>query len=204
MKFNDIPGHEEVKSRLRHMVDVGRIPHALLLQGPSGIGKMAIARAFAQYVHCTDRRDGEPCGVCASCRQHQSFNHIDTHFVFPIVKRKSGSPAICDDFLPEWREYLTASPWMDYEKWIAALDKANAQPVIYVDESVSLLRKLQYTARTAAFKIVIIWLPEKMNAECANKLLKMVEEPFEDTLLVFVSNRPQEILPTIYSRLQRV
>lgn len=204
MKFSDIPGHEEVKSRLRQMVDAGRIPHALLLQGPSGIGKMAVARAFAQYIHCTDRHDGEPCGVCASCLQHQSFNHIDTYYVFPIVKRKSGSSAICDDFLPEWREYLTDSPWMDYDKWLVALDKPNAQPVIYVDESASLLRKLQYTARTSLFKIVIVWLPEKMNTECANKLLKMVEEPFEDTLLVFVSNTPREILPTIYSRLQRI
>ena len=103
MKFSDIPAHETAKERIRAMVDADRIPHALLLEGPTGIGKFALARATAQYIHCENRRNGDSCGECPSCLQHASFNHIDTHFVFPIAKKKSGSPSFCDDFIEEWR-----------------------------------------------------------------------------------------------------
>lgn len=203
MKFSDIPGHEEAKARLRAMADSGRIPHALLIHGPEGIGKMSLARAFAQYVHCEHREMGDSCGRCPSCLQHQSFNHIDTHYVFPVVKKQK-SRLTSDDYMAEWREYLAGSPWMDFGRWLAALDNINAQPMIYVEESASLIRKLTYTSHNVRHRIVILWLPERMNAECANKLLKMIEEPYEDTLLVFVSDNAREILPTIYSRMQRI
>lgn len=204
MKFSDIPGHENVKSRLREMADNGRVPHALLLHGPSGIGKMAMARAMAQYLHCENRINGDSCGVCPACLQHQSFNHIDTHYVFPVIKRKSGAPTVCDDYLAEWRDFLNQSPWMDFEQWLMLLGKENGQPMIYADESAALIRKLHYTAHHARNKVVIMWLPERMNAECANKLLKMIEEPFDDTILLFVSNDASMVLPTIYSRTQRI
>jgi len=204
MKLSDIPAHEIVKQRLRDMVDADRIPHALLLHGPSGIGKMAMARAFAQYIHCENRIDGDSCGVCPSCLQHQSFNHIDTHFVYPVVKNSKLKRAVSDDYASEWREFLRESPWMDFDRWLELLGKDNAQPMIYVDESAELIRKLHYTARKSDYKIVLMWLPEKMNSECANKLLKLVEEPFPDTKIVMVSDRPDDILPTIFSRTQRV
>ena len=204
MKLSDIPAHEGVKQRLRDMVDADRIPHALLLHGPSGIGKMAMARAFAQYIHCENRTDGDSCGVCPSCLQHQSFNHIDTHFVYPVVKNAKLKRAVSDDYAGEWREFLGESPWMDFDRWLELLGKDNAQPMIYVDESAELIRKLHYTARKSDYKIVLMWLPEKMNSECANKLLKLVEEPFPDTKIVMVSDRPSDILPTIFSRTQRV
>lgn len=203
MKFSDIPGHEGAKARLRTMAESGRIPHALLIHGPQGIGKMSLARAFAQYVHCEHREEGDSCGRCPSCLQHQSFNHIDTHYVFPVIKKQK-SRLTSDDYMAEWREFLTESPWMDFSRWLTALDNINAQPMIYVEESASLIRKLTYTSHQARHRIVMLWLPERMNAECANKLLKMIEEPYEDTLLVFVSNNAREILPTIYSRLQRI
>lgn len=204
MKFSDIPGHKSVKARLQEMADNGRMPHAMMFHGPSGVGKMALARAFAQYIHCEHRMNGDSCGMCPSCLQHQSFNHIDTHYVFPVIKKKSGSPVISDDYLPEWRDYLSRSQWMDFELWLAILGKENGQPMIYADESVALIRKLHYTAHHANKKIVVMWLPERMNAECANKLLKMIEEPFEDTVLLFVSNEASAVLPTIYSRTQRI
>ncbi len=204
MKLSDIPAHDSVIRRLRDMADADRIPHALLLHGPSGIGKMAVARAFTQYIHCENRTGGDSCGVCPSCLQHQSFNHIDTHYVYPVVKNAKLKRAVSDDYAGEWRELLAESPWMDFDRWVELLGKENAQPLIYVDESAELIRKLHYTARKSQYKVVIMWLPEKMNSECANKLLKLVEEPFPDTKIVMVSDRPSEILPTIFSRTQRV
>ncbi len=204
MKFSDIPSHDSAKQRLRNFVDNNKIPHAILLEGPCGIGKFALARAFAQYVHCENRHNGDSCGECPSCLQHKSFNHIDTHFVFPVVKKSSPKKTYSDDYIDSWKEYLEENPYMDFEKWLVALDNVNAQPAIYVDESESLIRKLNFTSHQAKYKVVLFWLPERMNEECANKLLKLIEEPYSDTLFVFVSNNSREILPTIYSRTQRI
>lgn len=186
------------------MADRDNIPHAILLEGPSGIGKFAMARAFAQYIHCENRVNGDSCGRCPSCVQHQSFNHIDTHFVFPVVKKSSPKKSFSDDYIEEWREYLSENMYMDFQKWLLSLDNINAQPLIYVDESAELIRKLNYTSHLAKYKIVLLWLPEKMNEQCANKLLKLIEEPHDDTLFIMVSNNSREILPTIYSRTQRI
>lgn len=204
MKFSDIPAHESAKERLRKSVDSGKIPHALLIEGPSGIGKFALARAFAQYIHCENRQDGDSCGRCPSCLQHESFNHIDTHFVFPVVKKAKPKKTFSDDYIDEWRDFLNENQYMDFERWLVALDNINAQPQIYVDESEELIRKLNFTSHKAQYKVVLVWLPERMNDECANKLLKLIEEPYNDTLFVFVSNNSKEILPTIYSRTQRI
>lgn len=204
MKFSDIIAHDGAKRRLKSFVDSDRIPHAILIEGPEGIGKFALARAFAQYVHCENPHNGDSCGMCPSCIQHQSFNHIDTHFIFPVVKRKGRTTAISDDYIEEWREFLSENPYMDFEKWLEALDNINAQPQIYVDESADLIHKLNFTSHKAKYKIVLLWLPERMKIECANKLLKLIEEPHNDTLFVLVSNDAKQILPTIYSRTQRI
>ena len=204
MKFSDIISHDAAKKRLQSFVETERIPHAILLEGPEGIGKFALARAFAQYVHCENPQNNDSCGRCPSCLQHQSFNHIDTHFVFPVVKRKGKNTVISDDYIEEWREFLNQNPYMDFEKWLVALDNINAQPQIYVDESADIIRKLNFTAHKAKYKIVLLWLPERMKIECANKLLKLIEEPYSDTLFVLVSNDAKQILPTIYSRTQRI
>ena len=204
MKFSDIISHDAAKSRLRNMVDRDCIPHAILIEGQPGIGKFALARAFVQYVHCENKQNGDSCGCCPSCLQHQSFNHIDTHFVFPVVKKTSPKKSYSDDYIEEWREFLAANKYMNYQQWLNAFDNINAQPQIYVDESAELIRKLSYTSHFAKYKIVVLWLPEKMNEQCANKLLKLIEEPHEDTLFVMVSNDSREILPTIYSRTQRI
>lgn len=205
MKFSDIPAHDSVKRQLVEMVDNNHIPHALLLEGKSGIGKMMLARALAQYIHCTDRHDGDSCGVCPACLQHQSFNHIDTHFSFPVIKLKNRTgAAVSDDWIEQWRQFLTDSPYMDMNTWVEMLGNVNAQPQIFVDESGELIRKLNFTSHAARFKIVLMWLPERMNEPCANKLLKLLEEPHDDTLFILVSNEPAKILPTIYSRLRRI
>ncbi|MDE6198065.1 MAG: DNA polymerase III subunit delta [Muribaculaceae bacterium] len=205
MKFADIPGHEDVKAHLRSMADSGRVPHALLLEGPAGAGKFALARAFARYIHCTGRRPGDTdsCGCCASCRQHDAFNHIDTVYCFPVVK-KGGKPALSDDYIGEFRDFMAASPFMDFDRWLRALDNINAQPQIYVEEGNHLLHRLTYMARQSSHKVVLLWLPERLKEETANKLLKLVEEPYGDTVFVMVSDAQRRILGTIYSRTQRV
>lgn len=205
MKFSDILGNEGVKQRLRQMVASDKIPHALLFEGPEGIGKLAMARAFAQYVHCQHpTADGEPCGECPSCLQYQTFNQPDTFFVFPIYKRKSGRDSYCDEFIEEWNEFLARNTYADFATWIKILDSGTAKPVIYNNEGDEIIRKISVKSYSSRYKIMILWLPEKMNEQCANHLLKMIEEPYDDTLLLFVSNKPGEILPTIYSRVQRI
>lgn len=205
MRFTDIPGHESVKDRLRAMVAADRIPHALLLEGPEGIGKLAMARAFAQYVHCQNRTpEGEPCGECQACRLHESNNHPDLFYAFPIFKRKSDSESYCEEFLDEWHEFLSFDMYADFDTWVRILNPGTKQPIIYNSEGNAILRKVSVKSYASRYKIMIMWLPEKMKEECANRLLKMIEEPYDDTLLLFVSNNPQDILPTIYSRVQRV
>lgn len=205
MKFEDIPGQHKVKQRLIDMVDNERIPHAILLQGEQGVGKFALAQALAQYIHCPNRANGDSCGICPSCRQHASFNHIDTFFSFPVIKKKSsGTPPVSDDFIEEFKHFVETDPMMNFEGWLEELGSPSTLPVMYVTESDTLISKLSFTARSAKYKIVVMWLPERMNEQCANKLLKLIEEPFSDTIFILSSDSPQEILPTIYSRCQRI
>ncbi|MBD5241393.1 MAG: DNA polymerase III subunit delta [Barnesiella sp.] len=208
MLFEDIPAHNSIKDRLRGFADSGKIPHALLFEGPSGVGKFSIARAFAQYIHCTGKVEGakDSCGECPSCRQHQNLGHIDTHYVFPVLKTDAFKNPTSDDYLPEWGEYIRDRRYMDFGAWTKAIegDKKNPQPIIYVYESAALLHKLSFASHGSKYKIVIWWLPEKMNTEAANKLLKLLEEPWEDTLFLMVSDNSAEILPTISSRLQKI
>lgn len=202
MKFADIPGHDATKQSLRRLADAGRLPHAILLSGPAGIGKLAMARALAQYVHCTNRTNGDSCGQCAACRQHESFNFPDMHYDYPIVKGKLKNP-LSSDYYDNWKELMRRGLYAGNEAWLEVLDAGNSQPVIYVSQSQDLLAKASLSTYGAEKKIFLIWQPEKMNPEAANKLLKVIEEPFADTLFILVSDAPQLILPTIFSRTQR-
>lgn len=203
MKFADIIGHDTAKQQLRQLIESDRIPHALLISGPAGIGKLALARAFAQNVHCTCRTpDGDSCGICSSCRQHQSHNHADTYFVFPVLKRDGLSYS--DDYIVKWRQFLDEHKYAGFGDWLTLLDAGNSQPTIYADEATEIVRKLSLSSYSSRYKIMIIWLPERLQEAAANKLLKIIEEPWEDTKFVLVSNEPQSILPTIFSRTQRI
>lgn len=212
MRFADIPGHDDVKDRLRNLVDSGRLPHALLLEGQAGVGKLALARALAQYIHCTGRHPGDTdsCGDCPSCRQSRSLNHIDTFFVYPVTRtEKMDHAPVSDEFAPEWRDYLGVGTdrqrvFQDIDAWTDSFGKKGSALITYASESGDLIRKLSITSHASAYKTVVWWLPERMNKECANKLLKMIEEPYEGTCIIMASDRPDLILPTIYSRLQRV
>ena len=202
MKFKDIIGNEEAVKRLRDMVDRDRIPHALLLMGDPGVAKLALAQAFAQYVHCENRIDGDSCGQCPSCLQHQSLNHVDTFYSYPIFKK--GTTTYCEDYLEDWKKFLNENPIENYERWLTIIKNDNGQPSILTQESDVIIRRMSLTAYSSKYKIHIMWLPEKMQPQCANALLKIIEEPYPDSLFVLVSNNYQDILPTIYSRTQRV
>lgn len=207
MKFSDIPGHDVIKSQLRALVDTDRLPHALLLEGPTGIGKHALMRALAQYIHCSGRRPGDTdsCGACPSCLQHESMNHVDTYYSYPVVKMEGDrTPPTSLDYVEAWNKMLAGSMFLDPERWASMFDKKNAVPTYYVTESAELLRMLSLTAHHSRYKIVIMWLPERMGEEAANKLLKLLEEPHPDTLFLITSDTPALILPTIYSRLRRM
>lgn len=203
MKFSDIPGHEEAKQRLRDFADSDRIPHAIILEGPEGIGKHALARAFIQYVDCRNRVDGEPCGVCTSCRLHQSMQHVDTLHCFPVVKIKS-KPTISNDLIKEFTEFVAESPYMDRTLWLEKLGAPNTRPTIYVEEAQEIIRRLSFSSQISRYKSVIMWQPERLNEEAANKMLKLIEEPPGQAIFVMTSDNPMEVLPTIYSRTQRI
>lgn len=203
MKFNEIIGHEDIKQKLIASLQTGRISHAQLFAGPTGYGSLALALAFAQYVLCTGEKGDDVCGCCPACKQMQKLIHPDVHFVFPVV-RKAKSP-VSDEYLTEWRNLLGYSPYFALEDWQAAMGvEDNAQAAIYTEESSNILRKLNLKAFESDYKIMIIWLPEKMNPECSNKLLKIIEEPYDKTLFLMVSEHPEQLIATIRSRVQRI
>ena len=205
MNFSDIIGQEGVKNIFLQYVKSGRIPHAIMLCGPTGSGKLPLAIAFANYICCDNHAySDDSCGECPSCVKMKNLAHPDVHFAFPIVKRKSGRDSYCDEFLSQWREALIRNPYITPEEWTDALDAGNTQPIIYSSESDDIQRKLSLKSSQGGYKVMIIWMPEKMNPECANKILKILEEPPGQTLFMLVSENPDGLLPTIVSRVQRI
>lgn len=204
MFFKDIIGQEEIKLRLIHSVHSRQIAHAQLFCGPEGIGKLPLALAYARYIQCTDKGEYDACGVCPSCKQFSSIMHPDVHFVFPIYKNEKKKKRICDDYLNEWRKCISENQYFTLERWLTYLDAENAQVSIYADESREIIRKISLKTYESDYKVMIIWLPELMNPVCANKLLKILEEPYEKTVFLLVSNQPDKILGTILSRSQRI
>lgn len=204
MNFSDIPGQSSVIDRLRNTVKEQRVSHAMLFYGPEGSGKFAIALAFARYVSCDNRTATEACGKCPSCLKYDKLIHPDLHFVFPVLKKKNVQDPVSDLFLPQWREMVLKSPWFSLSQWTEAMDVVNEQASIFVAEAGEIVRKLNLKTFEADYKVMIIWLPEKMNSETANKLLKMIEEPPEKTLFLLVSEEDDKLLPTIVSRCQPV
>lgn len=200
-----LPSHKRVLSQLAELAASNRVPHALLLYGPTGIGKFQVAKTFAQYLHCEHPGpDGMPCGECDSCRQSEAYNHVDTMYVFPVVKTDKLRNAVSDDYMAEFKDFVRSSPFMDFDKWAGSFDKKNAQPMIYVNESEQIEQRLSVTNARSRYKVVVIWLPEKMNEAAANKLLKLIEEPLGETVFILVSDDAPALLPTIRSRCRPV
>ncbi len=204
MFFRDVIGQEAVKNRLIQSVNEARVSHAQLLSGPEGSGNLALALAYAQYVSCTDRQNGDSCGSCPSCKKYTKLIHPDLHFVFPVVKTPRYRDPVSDNFLEEWRKMIFMNPYFNLDDWFDLIGVENAQGMIYANESNEIIRKLSLKSFESEYKIMIIWMPEKMNAACANKLLKMIEEPPTKTLFLLVAENEEEIITTIRSRCQLV
>ena len=198
MTFDEVIGQEEVKDRLKQMVSEDRLPHAIMLCGPSGVGKKALATAFACYLLAKTPQEETML---------QKLEHPDLHFTFPTIKLSSmGSDhmPVSDDFIREWRELMLKSPYFSMDSWMAAVGAENQQAIITAGESDELVRKLSLKSSQGGYKVSIIWLPERMNIACANKLLKLIEEPPLQTVFVMVCEEPDRLLETIRSRVQRI
>lgn len=202
MFFKDIIGQKEAKQRLIREVKEGKIAHTRLFCGPEGIGKLPLAIAYARYLSCSNPTETDACGTCPNCIKFNKLAHPDLHFVFPVIKKKS-KDAVSDDFIAEWRELINQTPYFNLNMWLEEMGAENQQALIYVKESDEIIRKLSLKSSQGGYKIMIIWLPEKMNIECSNKLLKLLEEPPSQTVFLLVSEEPDTLLATIQSRTQR-
>ena len=200
MSFNDVIGQDEVRERLLQMTAEGRLPHALMLCGPQGVGKKALAIAFACYL--LDN------GTAPSKAMLNKLEHPDLHFTFPTIKLPSmgaDHKPVSDDFAREWHELLMgAGPYFTMDEWMTAMGGENQQAIITAGESDALVRKLSLKSSQGGYKVSIVWLPERMNIECANKLLKLIEEPPQQTVFIMVCEEPDRLLETIRSRVQRI
>jgi len=204
MLFSQIIGQQDIKQRLIHTVADQRIPHAQLFRGLEGVGKLGLAIAYAQYICCENRSEKDSCGICPSCVKYKKLAHPDLHFVFPVIKPGNRTSVVCDDFIGDFREQVFKSPYFSVNDWYASISDDAKQGLIYSNESEEIIRKLSLKTYESEYKIMIIWLPEKMHGTCANKLLKILEEPPEKTVFLLVSNEPDQIITTILSRTQHI
>ena len=207
MRFSEVIGQEEVRERLLQMVREERLPHAIMLCGPQGV-----AIAFACYLLTKEADDamgldfGEELEPAES-PMLQKLEHPDLHFTFPTIKLPSMSTEhmpISDDFIREWRELVLQSPYFGMDEWMTAMGAENQQAIITAGESDELVRKLSLKSSQGGYKVSVVWLPERMNIACANKLLKLIEEPPQQTVFIMVCEEPDKLLETIRSRVQRI
>ena len=208
MRFADITGQEDLKRHLVQSVDAGRISHAQLFTGQAGAGSLSLAVAYVQYLCCLHRRGGDSCGECPDCKQIAALAHPDLHLVFPVNKqgKKSGEVMRSDEFLPLFRGlFAERGGYFSAQDWYDRLDLGKTlKGMIAAREADDIIRKLSFKSFEADYKTMLIWLPEAMNEEAANKILKILEEPWEKTLFLLISEQPERLLPTIISRTQEV
>ena len=203
MLFANIQGQQKCKQLLIQMVQEQRVPHAQLFLGSHGSGGLFLALALAQYIACTNKQLKDSCGVCSSCVKHTKFVHPDLHFVFPVAANQSvKTKPISKNFLPDWRAILIESPYFSLFDWIKYIGIENKQGIISVEESAHIVKDLSFKPYESDTKIMLIWMPEKMNIQAANKILKIIEEPPHKTLFLLVAESEENILATVLSRTQ--
>ena len=203
MNFSDVIAQEGVKEVLRQQLKSRHIPHAQLFCGPKGCGKLPMALAFAKALLCQNpTANGEACGMCRSCKMLSRWEHPDLHFMYPVKKVKDETKSVT--YIKEWREEILESPYMDKERWYAAMGVENQQPFITTADANDISEKLALSAQQGGYRVVIVWHAESLVEIAANKLLKILEEPPAQTVFIVVSDMPELLLPTITSRLQRI
>ena len=206
MRFADIIGNAEVAKALVSMADSGRVAHAMLMYENEGCGALALALAYVQYLNCSNPHDGDSCGECPSCRQMAKLIHPDVHYVFPVNKgpKTSDDKPTSESYINYWRELAVSNPYFTEADLQKAIGIESKNGLIAVAEAKSIISKLSLTAVSDGYKAVVFYLPERMNQETANRLLKMVEEPPERTLFIFITHAPEKVLQTIFSRCQSI
>jgi DNA polymerase-3 subunit delta' len=206
MLFQQVVGQEDIKSRLIRMVKENRISHSLLFTGPEGNGKLAMAIAFAQYINCLNPKENDSCGECSSCKKYAGLVHPDLHFVFPVIKSNTEKNPVSNTYMSEWRALVNENPHFSLTTWLNQIRKEgeNKQGAIFTSESAEIIKKLSLKTFEGKYKVMIIWMPEKMNETTSNKLLKILEEPSPNTVFILVSNQPDDMISTILSRTQQL
>ena len=195
-----------MQQRLMRMVDEDRLPHAIMLTGPQGAGKLALAIGFAKVL-LSQGGETSMFGEPVESPMLRKLEHPDLHFTYPTIKLPSMSAdhkPVSDDFAREWHELVMAGPYFTMNEWLELMGGENQQAIITAGESDELVRKLSLKSSQGGYKVSIVWLPERMNQECANKILKLLEEPPSQTIFLMVCNEPEKLLETIRSRVQRV
>ncbi len=205
MQFEQIPGHHSIKTNLIETVTHNRVSHSQLFFGPEGNGGLLLAIAYAQFLLCKNPSATDSCGTCVPCKQVASFNYPDLHFVYPVAKTQTSSKYPTSiEFLTEWKNIILQEEYFGVYRWLEELGIEKKQAIISVHESASVLNKLQLKSYSGRKKIMIMWMPERMNLPAANKLLKFLEEPPSETVFLLVSEDPDALLKTINSRCQKV
>ena len=199
MRFSEITANEDVLRALSGMVDSGKIPHAIMLHEDDGGGAVGLANAFLQYLYCKSRSDGDSCGECPSCNRISKLIHPDVHYIFPV---NAGNLSV--NFAKQWRELVLGNPVFTENDLTEALGIEGKSSLIAVGEAKAMLETLSLSALEGGYRSVVIYLPEKMNQEAANRLLKVIEEPPRLTQFVLITHSPEKILQTIASRCQRI
>ena len=203
MLFKDIIGQSAAKEFLIQAVSQNRLSHAQLFLAPEGTGGLPLALAFAQYLVCTDRHDGDACGQCGPCKRAAQLIHPDIHFSYPVIPRKSGDKPVATDYASEWREFVTQYPYGNAFDWLQFIGAENRQGNIPAAECQDILRKLNLKSYESEYKILVMWYPEFLGKE-GNILLKLIEEPPEKTLFILVAENADQLLETLISRTQPV
>jgi DNA polymerase III subunit delta' len=205
MQFSEIIGQSAVKQRLINTFRDGRLSHAQLFLGPEGCGTLTLAIAYSQYINCQNRTETDSCGTCSSCMKYKGLVHPDLHFVFPIITSPKFKEPVSDHFITEWRKInVETKSNFNLNEWLEYIDAENKQGSIQKNESSEINRKLNLKTYEADYKTMIIWMADKMNETCANKILKILEEPPPNTLFILISENTDAILATILSRTQIV
>ena len=208
MNWSEVIGQEDIKQKLTSMVDDEHVPHAMILCGPYGCGKMAMAMAMASYLLTEgSMRINPQFNKANSEAMIGQWEHPDLHFSFPTIKRAGMSAdhqPVSGDYAKEWRQMLMQGPYFNISQWMDYMDAANQQAIITGAESDELARKLSLKSSLGGYKVAVIWLPERMNLTSANKLLKLLEEPPHQTIFIMASEEPEKLLDTIKSRTQRI
>ncbi len=202
MQFNHVVGQESIKKHLIRLATEKRVPHAQLFLSRTGAGGLPLALAFSQYLVCRNPTETDSCGVCPSCIKADKMIHPDIHYTYPVIRKDgSKSPPMSKDFAENWRTEISQRPYLLEFEWLQAISSENKQGNITRDEATHIISQLNLKSFEGGYKIQIIWMAENL-AETGNTLLKIIEEPPQNTIIILIAENQEAILPTILSRTQ--